>query len=387
MNKDILRINSQIKDKTEIVRNLLVDGKLEEAKTEQAELDRLQERMEMLQNLENKKPDTTTLNQVKPDTAKDAVKEFINSARYGFTNIMTEGVRKDGGVTVPDDLETEINKYKDASFNLESLVTVEPVSTKHGSRVYQKKGHSAGFVEVGENGKIPAADQPEFVTMEYTIKKYAGYLPVTSELLDDSDAAIRSVITRWLGDASRVTRNKLILKALADGKDDDSDGTPTYTVFKSIDDITKALNVTLGAAYKAGSKIITNDYGLQILCELKDGNGRPLLNPNPSDPAKMQIAAGALVIPVEVLPTADFPNIVDKSKNYAPVVIGDLKTAITLFDRKHRTITSSDTASVTGYNAYEQDGVLFKAIEREDVEVVDSAAYVYGYFSTEITAA
>lgn len=386
MNKKLLELLDSINEKKSLVKSLVDAGKIEEAKTAKAELKEMQDKFDILKDMEDDTPAPKNPKPVKPIVEDDAVKKFINAARFGFRNIMTSTEKKDGGYTVPADLDTEINQFKDASFNLDSLVTIEPVSTPSGSRVFQKKGHSAGFAEVGENGKIQAMDQPEFLTMSYNIKKYAGYLPVTNELLDDSDAAIRGVITKWIGDGSRVTHNKLILEALADGKTAEAADAPTYTVIKGIDDITKAVNVTLGAAYKNGAKIITNDNGLQVLCELKDGNGRPMLNPNPADPAKMQLAAGPVVIPVEVLPTADFPNVTDKGKNYPPFVIGNLKEAVTFFDRKHRTISSSDTASVSGYNAFEQDGVLFKCIEREDVEIKDAAAYLYGYFSATVSA-
>lgn len=386
MNKKLLELLDSINEKKVLVKNLVDEGKIEEAKTAKAELKEMQDKFDILKDMDDTEPAPKNPTQKKPAVEDDAVKKFLNAARCGFKNIMTSTEKRDGGYTVPEDLDTEIRHFKDAAFNLESLVTVESVSVPSGSRVFQKKGHSAGFAEVGENGKIQATDQPEFITMSYKIKKYAGYLPVTNELLDDSDAAIRSVITKWLGDGSRVTRNKLILKALADGKTAESADAPTYTVIKNLNDITRAINVTLGAAYKNGAKIITNDNGLQILCELKDANNRPMMNPNPADPMKMQLAAGPIVIPVEVLPTSDFPNVTDKGKSYAPFVIGDLKEAVTLFDRKLRTITASDTASVTGYNAYEQDGVLFKAIERECVEIKDAGAYIYGYFSATVTA-
>ena len=386
MNKKLLELLDSINEKKTLVKNLVDEGKIDEAKTAKAELKEMQDKFDILKDMDDTEHAPKNPTQKKPAVEDDAVKKFLNAARCGFKTIMTSTEKRDGGYTVPEDLDYEIRQFKDASFNLDSLVTIESVSKPSGSRVFQKKGHSVGFAEVSENGKIQATDKPEFLPMSYKIKKYAGYLPVTNELLDDSDAAIRSVITKWLGDGSRVTRNKLILKALADGKTAESAGAPTYTVIKNLNDITRAINVTLGAAYKNGAKIITNDNGLQILCELKDGNGRPMLNPNPADPMKMQLAAGPIVIPVEVLPTSDFPNVTDKGKSYAPFVIGDLKEAITLFDRKLRTITASDTASVTGYNAYEQDGVLFKAIERECVEVKDAGAYVYGYFSATVTA-
>lgn len=386
MNKKLLELLDSINEKKAIVKNLVDEGKIEEAKTAKAELKEMQDKFDILKDMDDTEPAPKNLIKKKPVVEDDAVKKFLNAARAGFSNIMTSTEKKDGGYTVPEDLDTEIRHFKDAAFNLESLVTVESVSVPSGSRVFQKKGHAIGFAEVDENGEIQATDQPEFTTIAYKVKKYAGYLPVTNELLDDSDAAIRSVITKWLGDGSRVTGNKGVLAALAKGKTAEAASEPTYTVIKSLDDITKAINVTLGAAYKNGAKIITNDNGLQTLCELKDANGRPLLNPNPADPMKMQLSAGATVIPIEVLPVSDFPNVTVKDKNFAPFVIGDLKEAITVFDRKLCTITASDTASVPGYNAFTQDGVLFKAIERKDFQVKDAGAYVYGYFSATVTA-
>ena len=52
---------------------------------------------------------------------------------------------------------------------------------------------------------------PQFTRIDYAIKKYAGYLPVTNELLADSDAAIANTIMQWLADESVATENAQIL--------------------------------------------------------------------------------------------------------------------------------------------------------------------------------
>ena len=38
--------------------------------------------------------------------------------------------------------------------------------------------------------------------------------PVTNELLEDSDANIAGTLISWIGDESRVTRNKIILDVI-----------------------------------------------------------------------------------------------------------------------------------------------------------------------------
>jgi HK97 family phage major capsid protein len=211
--------------------------------------------------------------------------------------------------------------------------------------------------------------------LDYEISKYAGYFPVTNELLDDSDANIASTLIAWIGDESRVTRNKLILEAL-DAKE--------KTALEGLDDIKKALNVTLGQAFKPTSKIITNDDGLQYLDTLKDSMGRDLLQPDPTEPANMRLRAGATVVPIKVIPNADMPsNTSEAGKRIVPMIIGDLKEAVKFFDRKQLTIMTSNIAAVGELNAFEEDLTLYRAIEREDVQTKDLEAVVYG----EITLA
>lgn len=383
MNKKLLELLDSINEKKASVRNLVNEGKIEEAKAAKNEMAELQEQFDLLKDIEDSTPAPAALKKQPEQMSADA--KFAQAARQGFKNeSMNETTKADGGYTVPEDIQTKVNQYKKAQFSLEDLVTVESVKTETGARTYQTKTEVDGFTEVGEGAKIGQQTAPKFERITYAIKKYGGWIPVTNELLDDSDANIVNVISQWLGDNSRVTRNKQIIKALEAGKTDASASDPTYTTITGIDDITKALNVTLGAAYKGTSKIITNDYGLQELSELKDGNGRPMLNPIPTEPAKMQLAAGATIVPVEVIPATDLPNVEVDGKVYAPIIIGDLHEAITLFDRKKITLKSSDVASVTGFSAFEEDMTLYRAIERFDAETKDKDAYVLGHFGTEI---
>lgn len=379
MNKKLLELLDKINQKKADVRTMVEAGDLDGAKTAKAELQKMQEAFDLSKDLYDAGPSEPT----KPITGgtMDAVKSFAAAARAGFRNATTtinETTGSEGGYTVPEDVQTQINEYRSAEFSLQDLVDVVPVHTLSGARTYKKKSTLTGFTAVGEGAKIPQSEQPAFERLAYTIKKYGGWLPVTNETLADSDANLTAVITKWLASESRATRNKLILAALTEKKES------TYTTIKNADGLTKALNITLGAAYKATSAIITNDYGLQEMCEWKDGNGRPLLNPNPSDPAKMQLAAGPVIVPVKVIPVSDMPNITDSAKTYAPIIVGDLKEAVALFDRQQITLKSSDTASVTGFNSFEEDLTLFRAIEREDVEIKDADAYVLGHFSTAI---
>jgi phage major capsid protein, HK97 family len=350
------------------VKNLAEQGKITDAKTAKEELVNLQEQYNILKDMvEDEQNGTAKLDDKKPaGNVVDAVHDFAEAARHGFyTNTMTEGTKADGGYTVPEDIQTKINQYKKAVFSLESLVDVEKVKTNSGRRTHQKRAQITGFRAVAESGKIQATETPQFEVLAYDVKKYAGYMPVTNELLADSDANITNTLVKWLGEEDVATKNAQILAAI---------GTKAETDLKNLDGIKKAINVTLGSAFVGSVTILTNDDGLQYLDTLVDKNGRYLLTPSIQDPAKKVLAVGASTIPIVVVPN----SVMATKTNKVPFVIGDLKEAVKIFDRAKLNIMTSNVAAVGQLNAFEQDLTLFRGIERFDCKIKDSDAFVNG---------
>lgn len=377
MNKELRELLNQINAKKAEAKKLANENKIEEAKAAKEELINLQAKFDVLYDLEDEAEEEIK-NKIENGEAKevtnkenDVVKEFANAARQGFKirNDMSSSSDVDGGYTVPKDIQTKINKYKEAKKSLKDLVDVEKVTVQKGSRTFKKRAQQTGFTKVGEKGKIGGKTTPQFERLDFEIEKYAGYFPVTNELLKDSDQSIVNTLIEWIGDESRVTANKLVLAEI--------NAKFTPVALTGLDDIKKALNVTLGQAFKPTSKIVTNDDGLQYLDTLKDTDGKYLLQPNPQDPMQLRLCAGATTIPVEVYPNDDMPT----TENKVPFVIGDFKEAIKFFDRELTTIKQSDVAVIGELNAFEEDLTLFRAIEREDVVVKDAQALVNGYIT------
>lgn len=374
MNKKLLKLLDEINSKKTEVKNLVDQGKIEEAKAAKEELKKLQDEFDILKDLEDGGI-SNAASQIQAGTAqpvqkKDPEKEFADAARRGFRNSMNEGTPAEGGYTVPEDIQTRINTYREATASLINLVDVENVTTNKGSRTFKKRSQQTGFTKVGEGAKIPGGKTPQFERIDYEIDKYAGYFPVTNELLEDSDANITNVLVSWIGNESRVTRNKIILEVINEKE---------KTAIAGLDDIKKALNVTLGQAFKPTSRIVTNDDGLQYLDTLKNDKGEYLLQPNPASPMQMVLCAGATRVPVSVIPNGDMPSDTSTAKTRKiPMIIGDLKEAVKFFDRKLLTIMTSNIASAGELNAFEEDLTLFRAIEREDCVMKDDQAFVNG---------
>ena len=366
MNKQLRELLETIENKKAEAKQLLNDGKVDEAKTLRDEVLNLQNKFEIAKDLyeeekvtvienivENKVVDTQT-------TTNENKKEFINAVRSKFKNAMSEGSNADGGYAVPQDIQTKINELRDSKDALQNYITVEPVGTNSGSRTFKARSQQTGFTEVAENGDITAQATPQFTNLPYSVKKYAGFFKVTNELLKDSDQAIENTLVRWIGDESRITRNKLILAAL---------NTKAKTAIASVDDVKYAFNVQLDPAFHNSSILLTNQDGFNWLDSQKDSQGNYLLQPSISSPTGKKLGAmDVVMVSNKNLPTDTTAG------NKAPIIIGDLKEAVVMFDREELSIKASDTAG----DAFTTDNTLFRAIEREEVKLRDAEAFVYG---------
>lgn len=306
----------------------------------------------------------------KKEEKVDEVAKFAKAVRAMITHKgLVEGIDEDGGYTVPEDVQTAVNHWAEVDYSLLNDIDVVSVSTNKGARTYQRKADADIFVDLDENGAITKEiAAPQFERVTYSIQDRAGFMPVSNDLIEDSDANILAIVSDWLGKANVATSNAKILEII--GEKDETD-------LVDIDGIKHAVNVTLGQAYKGGAKIITNDDGLNYLDTLKDLNGRPLLNPDPTDSAKMQLRCGTVVVPIKVIPN----KILASDGTKVPMIVGDLKSAIRKWDRKSMSLKASDCASIGDFNAYAMNMTLIRAILRDDYTMMDADAFVNGYIT------
>jgi HK97 family phage major capsid protein len=339
------------------------DAKLEDIQALNNEIETLQAKITMQEKIEADEKASISAQIPTPanHAQEDEVIAFLNAARSKFQNAMSEGSMADGGYTVPQDIQTEINELRQAKDSLENLITVEPVKTKSGSRTFKARAQQTGFVEVPENGAIPEKATPQFTQLPYNVKKYAGFFKMTNEVLNDSDQNLRGTLVKWIGDESRVTRNKLILAELAK---------KAKTAVADFDDLKDIVNELLDPAFEGSSVVVTNQTGFNWLDKQKDADGNYLLQKDPTQSTRKLLFG---LYPVYKFSNKDLPNDTTAGTK-APIIIGDLKEAIVLFDRQQTDIKASDVAS----DAFLTDNTLFRAIEREEVKTRDTEAFVYG---------
>ncbi len=278
---------------------------------------------------------------------------------------MTEGVLANGGYTVPEDVVSRIYTLIEDRDTVLSYIRNTPVTKESGARTYKKRKQMTGFATVAETAKIPAMAEPTFAQIEYKIEKRGGYLPASIELLEDSDEDITNIILGWIADEAAVTINKnTMAKAMSQ----------TPETLTGLDDILKVLTTGLGSSLRAISTIHTNDSGLLYLITLKDANGRALLNPDPTQPARMLLSVGAVSVPIKVWSNETMPS---TEGGAIPFVIGSLSEGIERFDRKVLTIERFDQATFGDINLAEQYMIAFRAVMRDDYQLRDAEAFKY----------
>lgn len=307
---------------------------------------------------------------------KKAVKALAEAARNGFRvdKAVTAGsmanteTGADGGYMVPEDIETQVYALRGEVPSLLDEVTVKNVTAKTGRRTLRKRTSATGFSSVEEAAKYPVLKTPQFETVAYEIEKRGGVTAATTEVMKYTDEEIADEITTWLAAESRATANRLILtQAKAAGTTD----------LKDLDGILKAW-IGLGSAFRSVSKLITNGDGMAWLMTLKDANGRYLLAPNPSEPSKLQLTVGGMVLPV-----TEYDNeVLASDSTKVPMILGSLKDGIVYWQKKGFAVKQSDVAVVGTLNAYEQDLVLWRGSQWDDCTAWDSKAYIYGEIDT-----
>jgi HK97 family phage major capsid protein len=272
----------------------------------------------------------------------------------------TEGAGH-AGLTIPEDVQTTIHTLVRQYDSLQEYVNVERVSTSKGSRVYEKWSDITALSEIDEEGaKIGDNNDPQLTTIKYLIKRYAGITTVTNSLLKDTAENIIAWLSSWIAKKVVVTRNTKIIAAI--------DKLPTKPTLAKWDDIID-LEAKVDPAIKPTSMFLTNTSGFTALKKVKNAMGDYLMQRDVKSPTGYVIDG----YPVKEVADRWLPN----KATARPLYFGDLKQAVTLFDRENMSLLATNI----GAGAFETDTTKIRVIDRFDVVTVDSEAFVPASFT------
>ena len=274
---------------------------------------------------------------------------------------MTEGggdpVGSQGGFLVPEDVQNQIIEKVRQFDSLAQFFGQEIVTAPTGWRVTDV-APTTGLVDVDEMGQIDDDDdQPSFAKISYTTTKKALILPVSNELATDNVANLFAYLSGWFAKKLVITENTMLITAMRQL-------TATSIASDPLKGIKTALNKGLDPAISVLAHIITNQSGFDVLDQLVDEMGRPLLQPNPTDETAYRIKGR----PVHMISDAMMANVTGT----ADIFIGDGMQYATLFRCGQFELASTDV----GGAAWRTDSTELRGIARLGVSRFDTAAMV-----------
>ena len=333
-----------------------IQKELEEKQAEKAKLEEEIEDLQKQVDEQNRK--APTFKDVEQRGGKkleqrDAIAKFI---RTGQTRDIVGLKTTDSGSAAL--IPTEVLKphFLDKPRN-PLLDLVQRVQVNSGSGKYPVIKKTDGkMVSTDELKANPELGKPSISEIDYSIKTYRGYIPVSQEMIDDADYDIMSIVEDEVFNQGENTELSLVATILKSATQADAAG------FDGIKDI---YNKKLKSIYKAS--IVVTQSMFAALDKVKDKNGRYMLQTDVASPTGYSFG-GKTIYPVD--------DTVFGSEGDMKFFIGDVSEFVKLFDR------SQVSVKWVNNDIY---GQLLGLFIRLDVKKVDAAAGFFGTY-TDVVA-
>lgn len=299
--------------------------------------------------------------------SKDS-KEVRDFKRYIETRADIKGgsLKTDSGfVVIPEEIVTDILKLKEVEFNLDQYVTVKKVKNGSGKFPVVRQSSVAALPVVEELAENPELAVKPFFQLAYDIKTHRGYFRISREAIEDSQIDVLGELKQWLARTIAATRNAAIIDLIKNGgpgEEGENTRIPSETVTGAtskeiVDGLKDAINKHVIPNYEHNVAIVSQT-AFNTIDKLADREDRYLLQPDVKEATAQRLLGGKVVIlPDEML-----------GENGANTLIfGNLKDAITLFDR------SQYQAAWTDYMHF---GECLMVAVRQDARLLDHKAAV-----------
>lgn len=399
MTKKERELRQQLKEKREAAQKAIVEGNNEEARTLLDEANNLKNQIElMVEARELDTPNTEERNFVpeqerNPQPAEEQ-RSFISTPEYrkAWYKVLTgredeleqeersmlkkviqenralsAGSDKDGGYTVPEDISKEILKSIMEMDTVRKLVKVVPKTAPSGNYTV-RKGVAQKLYNTAEKEQIKELKNMEFDQITWNVKKFAGFLPISSELLNDSFVNFVQEIVEWLSESAVVTENDEVFYGTGDQNVEGIISSDKFITKVAPDQVTikflRRIKNSLKKGYRRNAVWVMNTEAFETLANIEDKNGRGILAADPRDEDRFNLFGRPVEVYDEIVTNEE-----DKTTH---ILFGDFKRGYRMFDRQKFEIKSTDV----GADAFLTDQTYFRGIERFDGRVVDPEAAV-----------
>ena len=328
---------------------------IEEKEAEKAQLEKEIDELEKQIEEQNRKAPTYPSKEKRGGQKleqRDAIAKYI---RTGQTRDIVGLKTTDSGSSalIPTEVLKPhfVNKTRNPLLDLVERVKV---NSRSGKYPVIKKTDGV-MVSTDELKSNPELGKPAISEIDYSIKTYRGYVPVSQEMIDDADYDIMSIVEDEVFNQGENTELSLVAAVLKEATQADAAG------FDGIKDI---YNKKLKSIYKAS--IVVTKSMFAALDKVKDKDGRYMLQTDVASPTGYSFG-GKTIYKVD--------DTVFGNEGDMKFFIGDVTEFVKEFDRAQ--------VSVKWVNN-EIYGQLLGLFIRLDIKKVDDEA---GFFGTYTDAA
>lgn len=333
-----------------------IQKELEEKQAEKAKLEEEIEELQKQVDEQNRKAPTYPDGEQrggKKLEQRDAIAKYI---RTGQTRDITGLKTTDSGsaALIPTEVLKPhfVNKTRNPLLDL-----VERVKVNSGSGKYPVIKKTDGvMVSTDELKSNPELGKPAISEIDYSIKTYRGYIPVSQEMIDDADYDIMAIVEDEVINQGENTELSLVTAVLKTAIQADAAG------FDGIKDI---YNKKLKSIYKAS--IVVTKSMFAALDKVKDKDGRYMLQTDVASPTGYSFG-GKTIYKVD--------DTVFGNEGDMKFFIGDVTEFVKEFDR------SQVSVKWVNNDIY---GQLLGLFIRLDMKKVDEEAGFFGTY-TDVVA-
>ena len=270
----------------------------------------------LITNTKEKKDMFKSVNTNDEVTPVQAMEAYIRAAGNLDAETRSALTTESGKVVMPKEVITPAYELKDDGLNLAEFATVENVSMGSGSLPIVPADDTTTLVTKTEAEELSDTDLA-LKEVEYKVETRAGRIVISDEAKDDSAVDIIALCKKQLQRLVRNTDNQNILKLLA---------TLPGKTAASLDDLKTIFNVNLNSSLKKTSMWIVNATAFNTLDQLKDNEGRYLLQPDVTAPSGFSL----LGQPVFMLSDKAWKAAISGKAN---MILADMSQAVAVFRR------------------------------------------------------
>lgn len=252
---------------------------------------------------------------------------------------------------LPQDISTKIETLKRQYRSMREVCGKRTTTAMSGSYPVENLDSVTGLIDFSDGTDAEESGDAKFSKVTFSLHEYGKLMRLSNTLIALSDNDLINYIVELYAKAACITENEKAIETITKNK-----------TVKTLDDwisLNSSINTDLDPAALYGTVIVTNQDGFNYLDNVTDQNGKPLMQPDITQPARKLFKG----YPVYVFGNRMLPSTKPTASKagYAPIYYGDLDTGVKFVDLNLKSFATSKEAG------FKQNTTYARLIEYFDV--------------------